>query len=232
MPLHVHVEAEITKGKYCDYDSFLGQEAVEYLKAYFDERRRGSSRGYVPPETINDDSPLIRSKLNGKNTNSEEPAKVSVTREAIYEVVHGLYRRAGLIDSKRGNQYKLKPHSIRKFFRTQLASLGVETDYIEYMMGHKISTYHDINMKGIEYLRNIYRSSGLSIRPKTAASKIDMLKTLVRSLGYDPDQILVKEALSIPHRTVIDPENNDLGILNRILKEIITNEAKKIVQPM
>jgi hypothetical protein len=29
VPIHVHVEAEITKGKYHDYDTFLGQEAVD-----------------------------------------------------------------------------------------------------------------------------------------------------------------------------------------------------------
>ena len=27
-PIHVHVEAEITKGKYHDYDTFLGAEAA------------------------------------------------------------------------------------------------------------------------------------------------------------------------------------------------------------
>jgi len=34
VPLHVHVEAEITKGKYADYNTFLGAEAVEYLRLY------------------------------------------------------------------------------------------------------------------------------------------------------------------------------------------------------
>jgi hypothetical protein len=34
IPVHIHIEAEITKGKYHDYDTFLGQEAAEYLKAY------------------------------------------------------------------------------------------------------------------------------------------------------------------------------------------------------
>ena len=33
-PIHIHVEAEITKGKYHDYDTFIGQEAAEYLRAY------------------------------------------------------------------------------------------------------------------------------------------------------------------------------------------------------
>jgi len=31
VPIHVHVEAEITKGKYHDYDTYLGAEAATYL---------------------------------------------------------------------------------------------------------------------------------------------------------------------------------------------------------
>jgi hypothetical protein len=57
----------------------------------------------------------------------------------------------------------------------------VDRDYIEYMMGHTISTYHDIQMKGVESLRNIYAASGLSIRPKTALSKIEALKEIIRA---------------------------------------------------
>lgn len=54
IPVHVHVESEITKGKYYDYDTFIGKEAVDYLKAYLELRCRGSPDGKVPPETIND----------------------------------------------------------------------------------------------------------------------------------------------------------------------------------
>ncbi|MFH0896810.1 MAG: hypothetical protein V1850_02020 [Candidatus Bathyarchaeota archaeon] len=66
IPVHIHVEAEITKGKYSDYDTFIGTEAVEYLKAYLEARRIGNEkpegnhiRG-MPPEEITDASPLIR----------------------------------------------------------------------------------------------------------------------------------------------------------------------------
>jgi hypothetical protein len=46
------------------------------------------------------------------------------------------------------------------------------------MMGHTISTYHDIQMKGIEFLRGVYIASGLSIKPKTRLSKIEALKEI------------------------------------------------------
>jgi hypothetical protein len=60
IPLHIRVEIEITKGKYAAYDSFLGVEAVEYLKLYLDSRRKGSPDGKIPPEEIAEDSPLIQ----------------------------------------------------------------------------------------------------------------------------------------------------------------------------
>jgi hypothetical protein len=56
VPIHVHIEAEITKGKYHDYDTFLGAEAAQYLKLYIEQRRKGYDN--IPPENITDDSPL------------------------------------------------------------------------------------------------------------------------------------------------------------------------------
>lgn len=43
-PLHIHVEAEITKGKYADYDTFINEEATHCLRLYLDDRRRGAIR--------------------------------------------------------------------------------------------------------------------------------------------------------------------------------------------
>jgi len=67
-----------------------------------------------------------------------------------------------------------------------MAALSVDRDYIKYMIGHTISTYHDIKMKGVEFLPGIYIASGLSIKPKTRVSKIDALKEIIRALGNEP----------------------------------------------
>jgi hypothetical protein len=58
IPIHIPVEAEITKGNYHEYDIFIGQEAIQYLCAYLEVRQRGAKN--IPPELIVDDSPLIR----------------------------------------------------------------------------------------------------------------------------------------------------------------------------
>ena len=221
VPVHMYVEADITKGKYNDYDTFIGEEAVHYLKSYLQLRRNGTPRSRIVPETITDETPLIRTKSNSQ----VKP----LTPTSVHQIIHNLCLKAGILKPERSQHYELRVHSLRKYFRTQMAALGVPTDYIEYMMGHTVSTYHDVEMKGIEYLRRIYASSGLSIKPKTELSKLEMVKSLLRAYGYDPDKILVKEALAEPHRYT-HPENQEQQIqaLNQTLREIVTKELATI----
>lgn len=94
-------------------------------------------------------------------------------------------------------------------------------------MGHTISTYNDIRMKGVEYLRNLYASSGLSIRPKTKISKIERLKMFAESLGLNPDEVLSRDALATPHRTLVDPEQRKIEVLNQALKQAILQELRQ-----
>ncbi|MDI6905293.1 MAG: hypothetical protein QMD13_07395 [Candidatus Bathyarchaeia archaeon] len=146
---------------------------------------------------------------------------------------YNLFRACTEIFCYKSRGYQLRAHSIRKYFRTQMAALGVNTDYIEYMMGHKISSYHDVQMKGVEFLRNIYAASGLSIKPKTRVSKIDALKEIIRAWGMNPEEILTKEALSQPHRTYATPtqrEEDQIKTLAFALKETMRKEllAEKV----
>ena len=124
--------------------------------------------------------------------------------------------------------YDLRVHSLRKYFKTQLLALGVQPDYVDYMMGHTVDTYHDIQSIGIDKLRNAYASSGLSIRQKTQISKIETLKEVIRALGMNPEQLLTRDALTegaIAHKTTEDLENHQLQILSSQLKQLIHKEA-------
>jgi len=226
--LHIHVEAEITKGKYRDYDTFLGQEAVDYLKLYLQARRQGTLN--IPPENIHEESPLIR------NERSRRPLPISTP--AVYTVIHRLYRKAGLIsDESLGRRYDICVHSLRKYFKTQLSALNVQSDYIEYMMGHTVSTYNDIEMKGIEFLRGIYAAAGLSIKPKTRVSKIDALKEIIRAWGLNPDEILTRDALAKSNTTFIGRERTEnsqirqlsSALQKQMLKAIREEDRKSVV---
>ncbi|MDH7555496.1 MAG: hypothetical protein QHG94_00960 [Candidatus Methanosuratincola sp.] len=82
-------------------------------------------------------------------------------------------------------------------------------------------------MKGIEYLRGIYIASNLSIRPKTRLNKIDALKEIICAWGLNPEEILTKDALTKPNRTIIDNsqlENHQLVQLTAALKQQMLKE--------
>jgi hypothetical protein len=127
-PVHVHVDADETKDKYFDYGTFLGQLAVECLRLYLDQRREGSPDGKVQPEKITDNSPLIR------DPRAAIPKPIS--EKAIYRLVHNLYHKAGLLKAKDAKETRLdlRVHSLLKTFKTQMKALGVDGDYIDYMM--------------------------------------------------------------------------------------------------
>ena len=95
------------------------------------------------------------------------------------------------------------------------------------MMGHTISTYNDVKMKGTEFLRNLYATCELSIRPKTKISKIDQLKLIIEAWGLNPNEILSRDALVMPHATVVDPEQGKIEVLNQALKKVIVEELQK-----
>ena len=213
-PIHVHVEAEITKGKYGDYDTFLGAEASQYLRFYLDQRRNGDRR--IKPETLTEESALIRDET--------KAIPRGITPKQIRYVVHQLYVKANLVKQCEGH-YDLRAHSIRKYFKTQLLALGVQPDYVDYFMGHIPDTYHDIQSLGIEKLRSVYSAAGLAIRPKTTINKLEQLKEMVRALGMNPEHVLAKDALADGNITVQDGEDHQLSVLRKQLRELILAEA-------
>ena len=206
VPIHLHIEAGVTKAKRRSYDTFLNEEASECLKAYLKARLTGTMR--TPPEHIHDESPLIRS------CHSREVK--TVTAQTVHAFIHNLYVRAGVLEKNPGcRRYALRTHSFRRFFRTQMASLGVDRDCINFMMGRPaLDHYHDVRMKGVEYLRGVYMASGIRIRPKIKMNKIDALKEILQSWGLDPQKILSNEALAqITQPTVKEQADNAHSVI-------------------
>ena len=92
----------------------------------------------MPPEELTDESPLIR--------NSQATDRVlGVTEKTVRKIVHDLAVGAK-ISKKLPNSwmYSVRTHSLRKFFKSQLSTAKIDSDIVEYMMGHTISTYEDV----------------------------------------------------------------------------------------
>ncbi len=123
--------------------------------------------------------------------------------------------------------YDLRTHSLRKYFKTQLLALGVQPDYVDYMMGHTIDNYDDIQSLGVDKLREVYSAAGLAIRQKTQISKIDALKEIIRARGQNPEEILTKDALMRGNITELpdQTQNHQLPVLADQLKQLIKREV-------
>ncbi len=123
----------------------------------------------------------------------------------------------------------MRAHSLRKYFKSELISLHVQPDYIDYVMGHKVDTYHDIQMKGPEFLRGIYSASGLGIRAKTQLSKVEMAKQVLTAVaGVKPEEIIISEAQTHPHRSYASP-NTQAEVLMNASRDAV---KKDIIRPV
>jgi len=221
VPIHIHVEAEITKGKYHEYDTFINAEASQLLKLYIADRKRGSR--FVPPEEITDESPLIR--------NSHFADKVlGVSEKTIRKIVHELAVNANVAKKLPNSwMYSVRTHSLRKYFRTQMSAAKIDSEITQYMMGHTIDTYEDVQSLGIETLRNLYVSAGIAIRPKTQINRIDQLKEIIRAWGENPEEILTRDALMRGNitETQEQTQTHQLSILAEQLKQIVKTEVSE-----
>jgi hypothetical protein len=221
MPVHIHIESEITKGRYHGYTTFLAEEGVEYLRLYLDARRRGSPDGKMPPEEIMDASPIVR--------DSQSQVVKPVGERQVFQLVHGLYFKAGLLKEGQKGGYDLRVHSLRKFFKTQLMALGVQSDYADYMMGHTVDTYHDIQMNGVEFLRGIYARADLRIKPKSTISKHEMVIETIRHMLSAEELHRVEEALAEPDTKYLDPQERQLEEIRALSQALRTSLKRELL---
>jgi site-specific recombinase XerD len=221
IPIHIHVEAEITKGKYHDYDTFLNTEASQLLKLYIQDRKRGTRA--VSPEELTDESPLVR--------NIHVANKIlGVSEKTIRKICHGLAVNAKVAKKLPDSwMYSVRTHSLRKFFRTQMSAAKIDPEIVQYMMGHTIDTYEDVQSLGIETLRSMYTSAGLAIRPKTQLNRIEQLKEIIRAWGENPEELLTKDALLRGNitETQEQKQTHQLSILAEELKQLVKKEVSE-----
>jgi len=219
MPIHIHCEVEIMKGKYKDCDTFINDEAVHWLKLYIEGRRRGTEK--ILPEEITDDSPLF---CVAKVKRDHDKAVLSIspiTYNGVYSMMRSVFTRAGLT-AKAGKFFDIRIHSVRKYFRTQLQTLGADPEVTESMMGHKISTYLDLESKGLDYIRGIYSAANLRIQQQQKASLKDLIREMIIARGEDPSRYL-KEGIG-PAMDIITPER-ETEIYAKAVWEILRKDV-------
>ena len=124
--------------------TFLNQEAREYLDAWLAER----------DEYVKWADEMVK-KLPERSRPVDDQRIFCVSYGALYQIFHGLYRKADPSDNKRSQtQFHITPHATRAFFRTH-AVKTMSLDAVEKIMRHK--GYLTENYVKIDDLENQYR---------------------------------------------------------------------------
>jgi site-specific recombinase XerD len=119
--------------------TFIGEEAIEAIKDYIEERREGSR--HVPPETITKESPLFRTWTSGEVKRIPRGSFSGLIREAFV----------------RNGEKRMSAHSLRKKLQTDLEKAGVNPNWIDQILGHQLINSRDAySLPTDEELREVY----------------------------------------------------------------------------
>lgn len=133
--------------------SFLGREAIQALKTYFEYRMRGTAHLYyhmekvgekgMAPETLTVDSPLFR-------THSRKVKAMSTKR--IKDAVREIAKRSGIRD--------ISAHSFRKYTQTMLESARLDPNWRRLILGRKLpGSEGSYSMPSTEDLMKAYKEA-------------------------------------------------------------------------
>lgn len=173
----VKVRAEIAKDR-IKYATFITPEAKKMLREYFAMRMRKG-------EKIIEESPLF---INPKTT---EPRRLS--KKTLSQRWRRLLKKSGL-DNKPRKHFKLRFHTLKKFFSTNLEISGVSKSFKERMLGHKGPYLDDAYFKPVlEQMLNEYRKAipQLTIMEEVQYETIRKRQLLdtAKLLGFDEERL-------------------------------------------
>jgi site-specific recombinase XerD len=165
--------------------TFIGKEAIDAVKEYFEKRRTGSRN--VEPETITRESPLFKTWKRGKVRRISRHSFSTLLRQAFLNV----------------NEDKMSAHSLRKKLQTDLEKAGINSNWIDQILGHKLINSRDAySLPTDEELKEAYANSYSYIMvyseataPTEETSK--RKKTAIASVVAQEERFEVAEARNI-----------------------------------
>jgi integrase len=127
--------------------TFIGEESTQALKEYFEARRKGSKN--VTPEVITRNSPLFKLWAHGEVKQIQRHSLSSLIREAFLNV----------------NEERIAAHSLRKKLQTDLERAGINSNWIDQILGHQLINSRDAySLPTDEELRESYAKAYQWIR--------------------------------------------------------------------
>jgi integrase len=144
IPIQINVITQKTK---LLAKTFIGEEAIHALKEYLEARRKGSRN--VEPETVAKNSPLFKLWAHGDVKRISRHSLSSLLREAFVNV----------------NEDRMSAHSLRKKLQTDLEKAGINSNWIDQILGHKLINSRDAySLPTDEELKEAYTKAYQFIR--------------------------------------------------------------------
>jgi integrase len=170
IPCKIEVPQELAKGKYRSYFTFMGDEAVKYLRDYFKTR----------PD-IDEESFLF--VPHGREQRFHRGSMSHVFRRTVNRL-----RRKGVINFERegkGKPAEVRLYNLRKWFRKQAHQAGFEI--VQFWMGHIV----------VEGVDEHYRPKDVEFHRKLYAEKAMPFLRIEQATPTETDNVIQKQAEEI-----------------------------------
>jgi site-specific recombinase XerD len=196
-PIQVNIITEKTSSL---AKTFIGKEAIDALKEYFNARKQGSRKWHknVPPETITADSPLFRTWTRDARPLSRSSAS-------------GIIRNAFVASGEK----RMSAHSLRKRLQTKLEKGGMPTNWIDQVLGHELINSRDAySLPTDEELKEAYSRAYnfVKVKPETETEHIHTIEEKPQAL---PPILQATEEAQAPD--VIEIKANDIQTIKQAL---------------
>ena len=161
IPAEIRVRRENTKGKFMEYFSFIGVEAISYVKDYLKTRAQTSEADYLFTKFGHEDNPLssaVMSHLFSKSV-FELRKRGIVKFETSEKKIHITTRDDRTRDIVSRSELRL--YCLRKYFRKYAGMAG--PDYVNFWMGHTSALGVDLHYfsRDVEHHRQIYAEKAM-----------------------------------------------------------------------
>jgi site-specific recombinase XerC len=163
-----------------NYDTFIGPNAVEALKIYFDLRKQHG-------ESFTDATPIFLTEASKKDEFGNPRPRVRLDKVSVRTIFARVKRQLVITVS---------PHRVRKLFSTQMASAHVHPAVIKYWEGHSMGS-GDIEASYViqrldeqlkEY-KNAYHCIDIQPRVDEREILIQNLMNSATAMGLSPEKL-------------------------------------------
>jgi len=150
IPCKIEVPQEIAKGKYYAYFTFMGEDSVEFLKAYFKQRGKIKSDDYV----------FTKYESNRKASKAAISITFARTIMKLKKTGQMNFERKSISNSPNARMHsEVRLYNLRKWFRKQAGQAG--QDFVNFWMGHSLGVDEHYFSRDVEHHRKVYAEKAL-----------------------------------------------------------------------